>query len=428
MSDHLSTQRGNAHKRTHEQAEELPQHGTSLADFYGQGLQANVVCLQATIGNQATQRLLATGIQRGIGDKIKAKLAESKYKKALANNAKDKQALLDAVDQGLTKRSTDRRLANSCEWIKTAQKAKLYAVTTTSDSRKRIKAAGMNVSADMALFPDGSANGDDHIYGATTPSYNYNDVTDNAGVHLDPDGQVTGGWRLPGLITIYNARNSPLATIWSTIRHEVQHDADQSTDKKTNAGGAGTLEGKFERYKTEYRAYHYQQTGYEGLSMTKDVNKYGYTWKEKQLAIFEHIFSGYQHTQDFWDDSGPSNTPSTKDAPNDNTIGALAKQAIAARQARLVAYINPDTEGFNKWNSVRVDNFYKALKDVPDNTDDISHEKMVVLLEKVAALAPEDCRYIRDESPDFKTLMAQKLKDSALTTIQDTISVGVTKK
>jgi hypothetical protein len=421
MSDHLSTQRGNPHKRTHEQAEELPQHGTSLADFYGQGPQANVMRLQTTIGNKATQRLLDTrNVQRVvITDPAKLKAAKAKYQAAILNHAKDKGALVKAVEDGLKLRSTDRRLANSCEWVKVAKKAKLYAVTTTGDSDERITEAGMDDSKDMALFPNGLDKADNHIYGATSATYKYDDLSDNTGVDLDPDGKVTGGWNIPGIITIYNARNVSTETVWSTLRHEVQHDADHNDDKTAAAGSV--MEENFEGYKTEYRAYHYQQTDYEGLSMTTDVNKYGYTWKEKQLAIFEHIFDGYQHTQDFWDDSAPSNTPSTKDAPNDNTIGDPAKQAIAARQARLVAYVNPDTQGFNKWNSVRVEDFYQALKAVPNGTGDEKAATVVELLNKCKPLKMEDQRYIRAESPDFETMLTTKLTGKAKTAVYDAI-------
>lgn len=75
-----------------------------------------------------------------------------------------------------------------------------------------------------------------------------------------------------------------MESVWQTLRHEVQHDADHSDDK-TTAAGTDKMEQRFEAYKTEYRAYNYQQTGYE-RRVTKDVSKYGYTWKERQLAIF----------------------------------------------------------------------------------------------------------------------------------------------
>ncbi len=376
----------------------------------------DVLTLQRQIGNLATQRLLQGQVQRVvITDPDQLKTARMKHQAAQLNNAKDKSALLNAIEEGLKNRSTDRRLANSSEWVK-AGKAKLYAQTTTGDSDERIAAAGMTPADDMALFPNGLAGNDDHIYGSIKPSYKYDDLDNNTGVDLDEDGQVTNGWNVPGAIAIYNARNVPMESVWQTLRHEVQHDADHSDDK-TTAAGTDKMEQRFEAYKTEYRAYNYQQTGYEHLSVTKDVSKYGYTWKERQLAIFEHIWGGYSHTKKFWDNSGVDSQPSSKGSPYDNTLGTPEKTAIEARQTRLVAYVNPDVEGYNKWNSVRVENFYQALKAVPNGTSDAADPTIVTLLERCKPLKLEDMRYIRAESPDFERMLTAKLAGAAKTAV-----------
>lgn len=375
----------------------------------------NILGLQRRIGNQATMRLMNNPLQRVlITDAVALKAAQSAHTLAKVNNAQDRGALVKAVEDGIKLRSTDRRLANSCEWVK-AGKAKLYAATYTSDSDARITAAGMNATADAALFPNGMAGGNDHVFGSVIPVYRYDDLDNNTGVDLDEDGKTTGGWNVPGRIAIYNARKVPQAEVWSTLRHEVQHDADHSDDLEH--GAVGQENKNFECYKTEYRAYNYQQTGYENLSMTTTVNKYGYTWKERQLAIFEHIHGSYDHTQEFWDDSDSISTPSTKGTPHDTTISAIEKAAIEARQARLVAYFNPDTEGYNKWNSVRVEDFYMTLKTVPDATSDEASAPIVTLLEKGKALKMEDARYIRGESPSFEAMLIAKLAGAAKTAV-----------
>lgn len=393
-----------------------PQDTSSDNDIQAYLPQFEIMRMQSMIGNRATQRLVQGRLQRVVmtdADELKA--ARIKHLAAQLNNGKDKAALVKAVEDGIKLRSTDRRLANSCEWVK-AGKAKLYAATSTEDSDDRIAEAGMNPAADLALFPNGMNGGEDHVFGNIKPAYKFDDLADNTGVDLDEDGKVTGGWNVPGKIAIYNARSVATDTVWSTLRHEVQHDADHNQDKRV---GATPMTVNFERYKTEYRAYNYQQEGYENLSMTTNVNKYGYTWKERQLAIFEHIHGGYTHTQAFWDDSDPglNSTPSTKGAPNDDTISDLAKAEIETRQAQLVAYVNPDTEGYNKWNSVRVEDFYVALKAVPNGTTDDKHASIVELLKKCAPLKLEDKRYVRAESPDYQTMLTTKLAGAAKTAV-----------
>jgi hypothetical protein len=378
------------------------------------GYPAVVMALQRQIGNRATCALLSPRIQRVIVPPKDLAKAKQAYDAAILDHEKDKEALKKIVEDGLKNRATDRRLANSCEWIKQG-KAKLYAATKTGDSRQRIGVAHMNKADDMALFPDGHLGKDDHIFGKANPTYKYTDLADNTGVHLDEGGKTTDGWNAPGVIAIYNARDSgkhPLADIQSTLRHEVQHDADRNRDQRT---GKSQMEVNFIRYKTEYRAYNYQQMGYENLSMEKTVTKYGYNWKERQLAIFDHIWRDYDHTREFWDDSAKGQaTPSSKGHPYDEaTLDELQIDEIAERQQRIVDYVNPDVEGFNKWNSVRVDDFYNALMKIPDGTRNANAATVVALLKVCEQLRPEEKRYIHDESPDFQSLIKRKLTAGA---------------
>ena len=82
-----------------------------------------------------------------------------------------------------------------------------------------------------------------------------------------------------------------------------------------------------------------------------------------------------------------------------------------------MAYVNPDTEGYNKWNSVRVEDFYVALKAVPNGTTDDKHASIVELLKKCAPLKLEDKRYVRAESPDYQTMLTTKLAGAAKTAV-----------
>src|SRR6185437_2223696 len=113
--------------------------------------------------------------------------------------------------------------------------------------------------------------------------YNYKDITDNTGIILDDDGKVTAGWNNAGYVAVANAQSVTQDYVWETLRHEVQHDSDQNRDKAVAAPNRNMV--NLEGYKTEYRAYNYEQGKYDKLSHAVNVTKYGYTWTQKQLAI-----------------------------------------------------------------------------------------------------------------------------------------------
>ncbi|MBK8138550.1 MAG: hypothetical protein IPK52_22525 [Chloroflexi bacterium] len=110
-----------------------PQDTSSDNDIQAYLPQFEIMRMQSMIGNRAAQRLVQGRLQRVVmtdADELKA--ARIKHLAAQLNNGKDKAALVKAVEDGIKLRSTDRRLANSCEWVK-AGKAKLYAATSTED-------------------------------------------------------------------------------------------------------------------------------------------------------------------------------------------------------------------------------------------------------------------------------------------------------
>lgn len=289
----------------------------------------------------------------------------------------DREKLTEYLDEAAS--SDERMLRNTAEWFKLG-KAKLYAVTPTGDSEARIHKAKMNVARDEAWFPKGLTGSPGDILSAEV-KYNEKSLTDNTNVQLDQDGKVTGGWNVPGVVTITNPAKKTKATVWETLRHEVQHDADFNKGRDAGAGvhtagkafdasGAtldkGTVKGTtsqllagtsakktyeaevaLTRYKTEYRAYSYQEGESNGKYAKLDNsvrNKLhgGKMFTERQLEIFKHIYGGYDYTKTNWD----ADTPLT---------GARTFRDEVAN------YWNPDTEAFNKYNSPRVDDFYRAL-------------------------------------------------------------------
>lgn len=427
-------------------------HADQRADRLSQGLQARAF----TVGNdiffrrgaydpagQSGRHLLAhelthtlqqrggTAVQRFTAPADLKQAAQS-HTKALARHQKDRALLKSYVQQG--KKSSDRRLKNSCEWILDGR-TKLYALTPTGDSTERLTHHGKDPSKDEAFFPQGNGGAGD--LNSPIADYNHGDLDDNTNVVLDSDGKVTGGWNNPGYIAIMvqmGGKTRAKKDIWSVLKHEVQHDSDKNQDKRAAATAlagdaqpdATQVAQSLERYKTEYRAYNYEGGPFSKLSATKKVNRYGYTWTQRQLAIFEHIWSGYDYTKEVWDDSYMTGTwttanpgkalpprPSSKGSPYEATIAAGWQDAIKVRQQAIVDYVNPDTEGFNKYNSIRVDDFYKALNAVPKNTADENEKTVKTLTWKTAFLGKADAKYVLKESPDMRKKMREHLIDKA---------------
>lgn len=390
--------------------------------------------------------------------------------KAMADHEADRAALKRHIEVGRSlgdeqkigssslSEEEQKRTANACEWIKEGF-TKLFALTPTGDSTERLKVNNMDETTDEAWFPRGGSAADaGDIYSEVAP-YNHRDLTDNANVNLDEDGKVTDGWNGEGYLAIMNARNVPQDKVWNTLRHEVQHDADKNREKEAAAPTA--REEDLEGYKTEFRAYSYEgrsakmqagpggrlravvDQGFAGLDNNKTVNKYGYDWTERQLAIFEHVWDGYDHTKRAWDWSAWSETkgrflkpvpaqPSTKDAPDradtKATPGRAAK--IAAMQQKIVAYKNPDTEGFNKWDSVRVEHLYKVVQAVPDGTvaetdpaklgkPPTANELAVkAVLTKIRGLRRYEAETILNEADDWKALVQRKFAAATRTAVE----------
>lgn len=357
---------------------------------------------------------------------------------ALAAHRKDRAALMKIVRAGA--KSSDRRTKNACQWILDGR-TKLYALNATGDRDDRIAHLGEDPTTTETWFPEG--NGGPGDLNDAVAAYNPLDLDDQANVCIDTDdGPSTNGWNGAGFIAVMmGGGQMKKATVLETLRHEVQHDADKNRVKEQNAvaivgdvqADADDMAKCFEAYKTEYRAYTYQGTSgrsYNRLSATKVVTKYGFKWSERQLEIFEQIHWGYEHTQQFWDDSFESGTwaaahpgkdgpddPSDKNSYHDATIGAQWKASIEARRRALVDYLNPDEEGFNKYDSVRVDDFYKALEAVPLGSADSDVKPIHILMWKIGGLGKKDARYVLEQSVDLRKKLKAHLIDEAYVSI-----------
>jgi hypothetical protein len=330
----------------------------------------------------------AGAVQRDVARRVNAPadLGAAATAKANADKAQEdaRKQLLEWVKEG-AKSGPDRRLRNSCEMVLQG-KVKLYALTVTGDSNARVTANGDDPADTAAWFPDNRLGGaGDLLTGAS--SYNHADLDDNANVKFDD--LTTEGAAGNGRIAIYKVAAKTKAYVFETLRHEVQHLSDHSDDKKAAASAAGD-DGKFklERYKTEYRAYSYEGSDNDNYSPTKKVNAEGLVWTERQRHIFEHIRDGYAHTEEGWDD-------------NPIIDGKTFREHV-------VAYVDPDSEGFNKYNSPKVEEVYQAVKACADNERDINAATVKEVMKKIAALPREDAIAMSKENPDWRKLVEKK--------------------
>jgi hypothetical protein len=124
----------------------------------------------------------------------------------------------------------------------------------------------------------------------------------------------------------------------------------------------------------------------------------GLGWDRRQWAIFQHIRLNYP-------------------------VVALAvggdRPSTQQRRFRTEAnaYGNPDNEGFNKWNSLRIDRLYNALDELAPAAALRTDEGAAELLAAVNALRKSDAQYILDpgQASKLRGRIGERLApDSAL--------------
>ncbi|MBE7171944.1 MAG: DUF4157 domain-containing protein [Williamsia sp.] len=359
------------------------------------------------------------------------------YEYASARHYNDRELLKKIIEEGLSQKN-DRLLRNSCAWIR-AGKTRLYATIPTGDSYARLIKGKKDPYKDEAFFPAGIIGGPGDIYSSQV-KYNKDELLDNTNVTFTKS-KNTLGWNdpgNPGVVAIVTPGEQSKNKVWSTLKHEVQHDADKhknrdalsdynkaaqnadivfgnpdfmnyadpilgeqakknllsqfGDEQKINlnyfkgvAGvSAADAEISLSLYKTEFRAYSYQEGDtFSELDDTKQDQLHEKHWfSEKQLAIFKHIYRGYKHTADAW---------------NKNPV--LADGKTTFREA-VAYYWKPEKESFNRYNSVGVDDFYNAL-------DVLGSKKAqtILALQHRLDVAPVDVKESNIESPKVEALL-----------------------
>lgn len=280
-------------------------------------------------------------------------------------------------------RSQDVRLRNSVDWVRRG-KAKLYVLTETADReyRARFLLGRKPTDKEATYFPNpDSGSGALGEGTAFTHMYNPADATDQKNVLLN---RQISGWNRNGYIAVTNTVTGDDVLkqhFFQTLRHEVQHDADKHRGPELSRAVDTAQPGpkqKFQKalreYKTEYRAHSYQ--GGPALTVPAGADRRGRRWAPGQFEVFEHIRADYPTIETAVGGSEPTQ-----------------EQSRFITKAR--AYQNPDTEGFNKYNSARIDDLYLALSNVTPHTADVTDNAVVEVLRAARALHISDVAYIR---------------------------------
>lgn len=392
---------------------------------------------------------------RGWRDNFPARQAKHNQDRATVNNW---------IDEGLL--SNDQRLRNACEWVR-SNKMQFFVVTETADNKERaaaiLKKDIATVSDDARSYFPNPRKGAGALKDPVA-LYNWQNFRDANNVTPDLEGRGTKGWNLAGSYIVVTEEGvaDGKAEVWGTLKHEVQHDADKNRGTELNAGVVGAEKAKtkaeakylklqnkankaatklattdnlknrnaaqltkqafdvFEtsddyalrdlkvasetalrRYKTEYRAHFYEGSpkyDTEPHNTKKKITREGMKWTRRQWKIFSDIRTSYGYVETAW---GPTNAAPT----------ALQ---LTYRNA-VLAYVNPDTEGFNKYDSVRIDDLYNALHAVPEGTTDVTLPTFKALLTAAGKLNLDDIDYLLDakQSVMLRAKIKKHLKGAA---------------
>ena len=310
---------------------------------------------------------------------------------ALKRNKKDRDALWKYVKEGVNQ-NKDKRLKNSAELVIGGHMT-VFALSQTGDSRERADHNGNN--GQVSLFPRGTVAADPGSITSNQADYNYQDLDDNTNIEFDDNDTV--GWNVGAqrLISVVNASGMSKDYFYETLRHEAQH----ATDDHGNTD--------WERYKTEFRAYFYENNWDEGvplrhkllsITFTDSVANLNFNFQTKtQLKIFKQIYNQYLYVKTAWDTDAPG------------------------FRAQVMGYHMPDTFAINKYNSARVQTFNQAVTALPgpiiNDGNDAGVVNLYDFIRDPSRLNTGEARYII-ENPLIMDSVNAKVGGAALVKIR----------
>ncbi|MEP6641745.1 MAG: hypothetical protein ABJB93_07530 [Gaiellales bacterium] len=337
---------------------------------------ANLLSLQRTVGNAAVNTLMRD-LGGDIANAVETMTDVASFQLTLIRHLGNRATIERWIEEGLAS-VDDRRLQNSCQWIKQGR-MKLFVLTRTHDSPTRAAAAGHPQGAAYFSYPAGE------IY-APPVFYARRDGTaafDDTNVHFE-DGTGVDGFQSAGEIALMeSAIANGRDYLWSVLKHEIQHASDDHGDTD--------LEG----YRTEFRAYWLGSGEYNDLSPTRRVYHMGHEWNERQWAIFNRMYNdndAYGYVKKAWD----------------------ADEAQPDRRKRTFqigvrAFSRPAS--INAYNSPRIEDFYRsvmATSHADCDADSAASPNPAVqgVRGALAALEPADLRDIRRNDSFTRALRA----------------------
>lgn len=339
------------------------------------GRAANLLELQRTAGNAAVNTLMRDPIT-DVAAAVATAADIASFQLTILRHLANRATIERWIEEGLAS-ADDRRLQNSCEWIKQGR-IKLFVLTRTHDSPTRAAAAGHANGAAYFSYPAGE------IYAAPV-LYARRDGTaalDDTNVHFE-DGTSVDGFQNAGVIALMeSAIAHGREYLWGVLKHEIQHTSDDH-------GGTS-----LESYKTEFRAYWLGSGEYNALSPTRRVMHLGHEWNERQWAIFDHLYNDtdYGYVKTAWD----------------------ADEAQPDRRRRTFqigvrAFSRP--ESINAYNSPRIEDFYRTVMatshaDCDADSAASPNPNVHAVRTALAALDPADRRDIRRNDSFTKALRA----------------------
>lgn len=283
--------------------------------------------------------------------------SKKEFKKAWRAHMLDRKKLLGIMERGRHKhkenaasedeRMHNLRISNSIEWVY-KKKSLLFVVTPVGQMEQRLQANGKEAAQKAAYFPNAYQGAGDVL--SRPQPYNWENLKDNKNVLITSRDHL--GARFVGSNRVYlmDMPNRTEKEVYETLVHEIQHAADRYEDFNK-----GKIEWAWQKYKTEFRA-HYVSGEFDLHSDKKGTGSNGFKTKRQQ-EVAEQIVRLYPHSKNAWHHGVITEN---KEETPDNQKDKYRK--LFQRKARL--YVRPEQFGVNDVNSVRIDNFYNALKNM----------------------------------------------------------------
>ena len=247
----------------------------------------------------------------------------------------------------------------------------------------------MSVSNDFIAYS--GAKHEANIFPNTDENYNDNVMIWNDITLAMPDTSAATG---DNKISFYDPvkKGANKQSIKNTLVHEVQHVADKHENDEIH-DSVDNVDDAWNSYKTEFRAY-WVSGQYDKFSPT-DTHK-NTLFNERQWEIFWHLFTSYGYVKKY---EKMVVTKSQNNADNGKTMIKLIR-----------AYKKPD--GFNLANSVRIENFYRAIEDCTKSMGFADPE--IIALEKAANAMTEQEKedlYFDDNKEEIQKILKQNLNE-----------------